>query len=304
MKFYGSLVLVLLFCFQAVADESPEVLTRYPDGTIQFVPLEDLIDGTGDPGTVDPEDSPFVPEGYVRTFTEEFDDDMFPVGDAYTAAQGTKWIDAWHAWRIRNLEGNSDDGGKLSNSKTHVLENGVLSLRAVKDSFSTVSGGRQVFFPYRAGMISTEVGFSQRFGYAEVRAQMILSKGHHAAIWLLHDDNTYNTRREVAEVDFVENVNGEGTLYFNHHGPGVEPITKVQANPADWHVYGLLWEQDRMVWYLDGKEVRRSSRSMPREAYFIASLEIASSWPGDPDDTTRWPAELNLDYVRFYQREQ
>jgi len=34
------------------------------------------------------------------------------------------------------------------------------------------------------------------------------------------------------------------------------------------------------------------------------NLAIGGSWPAPPDETTVWPASLDVDYVRAYAKEQ
>ncbi len=35
--------------------------------------------------------------------------------------------------------------------------------------------------------------------------------------------------------------------------------------------------------------------------YMILNIAIGGQWPGAPDDTTVWPQEMVLDWVRVYQ---
>jgi beta-glucanase (GH16 family) len=36
--------------------------------------------------------------------------------------------------------------------------------------------------------------------------------------------------------------------------------------------------------------------------FIILNLAVGGSWPGSPDATTAFPAELRIDYVRYYPR--
>ena len=72
----------------------------------------------------------------------------------------------------------------------------------------------------------------------------------------------------------------------------------------DWHVYALLWQQDKLVWYLDGDEQWRFEEALhiPAEKlYFLANLAVGGQWPGAPDANTAFPSDFLIDYVAIWQ---
>lgn len=276
----------------------PTVNEKGERGWIDLKPL--IWSEPTEPG--EPDDSEWVPDGYVRSYTEEFNDPLTVV-DIPAAKQGDEWIGAFKAWNVRNLAGNADKGGKVVTGDTQVFNGDSHSIRSVNKPVTAQSGGRLQTFQFTAGMISTETGHRQLYGYYEFRMRADLSKGHHVAAWLLMDDGSYNKAAEVCEVDMVEALGQDDKLYFNDHGPGTSPMTQLAGGKVqDWHVYGLAWTASGMVWTLDGKEVRRSSKSMPRKAYWLLSLEIGGNWPGLPNASTVWPANVEIDYLRIYKK--
>jgi beta-glucanase (GH16 family) len=57
-----------------------------------------------------------------------------------------------------------------------------------------------------------------------------------------------------------------------------------------------------IVWYVDGIEAHRVTHDVPAEPfYLLVNLAIGGSWPGNPDDTTVFPAYMHVDYVRAFQ---
>ena len=69
----------------------------------------------------------------------------------------------------------------------------------------------------------------------------------------------------------------------------------------DFHVYGLLWTADELVWFLDGKEVfRRKNDFFKRPLHVIFDAEIMETWDGLPnvDDL---PSTFEVDYVRVWR---
>ena len=99
------------------------------------------------------------------------------------------------------------------------------------------------------------------------------------------------------------------------HGPGYSggdglngPYT---SNPLDgYHVYAVDWEPDRIAFYMDGHcYCTRTRASLPKGApwvfdhpfFIILNNAVGGSWPGAPDQTTRFPQETRVDYVRVWQ---
>ena len=69
----------------------------------------------------------------------------------------------------------------------------------------------------------------------------------------------------------------------------------------DFHVYGLLWTADELVWFLDGKEVfRRKNDFFKRPLHVIFDAEIMETWDGLPnvDDL---PSTFEVDYIRVWR---
>jgi beta-glucanase (GH16 family) len=86
-------------------------------------------------------------------------------------------------------------------------------------------------------------------------------------------------------------------------GEGVSRPMPNGAHADDgFHVYGFEWLPDQMIFYIDGVEVYRQSRAIDKKMYLLVNLSIGGGWPGDPDDSTPWPAQMQLDYVRAFSQ--
>jgi beta-glucanase (GH16 family) len=69
----------------------------------------------------------------------------------------------------------------------------------------------------------------------------------------------------------------------------------------DFHVYGLLWTPNELVWYIDGKEVfRRENDYFKRPLHLMLDCEIMEAWVGLPDSKDL-PGKFEVDYVRVWQ---
>jgi len=68
----------------------------------------------------------------------------------------------------------------------------------------------------------------------------------------------------------------------------------------EFHTYGLLWNQKELIWYFDGKEIRRELNTFCNgEANIWLSSAIAG-WAGPVSDKIDGTA-MKVDYVRVYE---
>ena len=78
--------------------------------------------------------------------------------------------------------------------------------------------------------------------------------------------------------------------------------TIVQGMTTGFHTYGVDWQKDKITWYFDGGKVYETATpaGMDKPMYMLANLAVGGEWPGSPDATTKFPATLEIDYVRAY----
>ena len=59
-----------------------------------------------------------------------------------------------------------------------------------------------------------------------------------------------------------------------------------------------------LIFYVDGRESTRFNGAAFRDEvpmYMIANLAVGGSWGGDPDRTTPFPAEMQIEHIRAYK---
>lgn len=196
-----------------------------------------------------------------------------------------------------------------------ILEDGILTLQAISDSIKTDSND---VYEYSSGMITTgrriddfsiDPGFIFQYGYVEVRARIPDGQGVWPAIWLLPDDHT-----SKPEIDILEILGHEpDSLYMSIHYLDEEGERQREQFDwvgtdfsDDWHTFAIEWQEDYLIWYIDGIERARlddTADILTKDMYLIINLAIGGDWAGDPDEDTVFPADFQIDYVRIWQEE-
>jgi len=150
--------------------------------------------------------------------------------------------------------------------------------------------------------------FSFTYGYAQVTMQIPKGQGIWPAFWLmpldsLHADNS-------TEIDAYEgqgNVPNIDTATY-HWGSGQQNGTDYNAGvdlSQGYHAYGVDWEPNQIVWYLDGKAIKTITSAQatisPYAMYLILDVWLGG-WNGAVNSTTPFPATLNITDVQVWQQ--
>ncbi len=166
---------------------------------------------------------------------------------------------------------------------------------------------------YLSGIITSNESFNMTHGYVEARVKLPPGRGLWPAFWLL----TKHYVEDVPEIDVMEFLGqNTDTVYHTYHyfepqnnWAKISTPTYETSHP-DWtqyfHTFGMAWSPREIVWYVDGVETRRITDSeykiSKQSMYILANLAVGGSWPGEPDSTTPFPAEYEIDYIRAYKK--
>ncbi|KJC58699.1 1,3-1,4-beta-glycanase [Bradyrhizobium sp. LTSPM299] len=188
------------------------------------------------------------------------------------------------------------------------VENGVLSITARR----TPPDLKAVLFnnEYTSGILTTQGTFAQKYGYFEIRAKIPIGTGVWPAFWLLADDGGW-----PPEIDAVEGRGQRpGDLVMTTHWriPATGKIEHcgfdftVPGAEADFHNYGVLWEPDRLIYFIDRKPV--SDISVPvgfdDPVYMIVNLAMGSKFftgVGFVDGESPVTVNFEIDRISAYQ---
>lgn len=245
---------------------------------------------------------------FTETFSDEFDGELdrnvwggHYCSDKSSIRRGSYW----------NTELAYTDNGNL-----------VIPVRYLENGMGGTGAGWYTAGLDTSGRDGSE-GFSQKFGYFEVRC--ILPKGADlwSAFWLMNNQvgNIDGSGQDGTEVDIMESAfygrkPFNNVIYCNLHydGYGEEHRGKqvcwayVKGNPyEEYNTYGLEWNENEYIFYINGMEYARSDFGgvCQNPLYMILSVEMsgADGVTSGRDNTANpdLETEFLVDYVRVYQ---
>jgi beta-glucanase (GH16 family) len=177
------------------------------------------------------------------------------------------------------------------------INGGVLEIRA--EPAPPQNKAALADYRYISGLITTQPSFSQTYGYFEMRAKLPAGKGVWPAFWLLPKDLSW-----PPEVDIMESVGDPSKYYVTYHSAAAKDGgTEVPISPDEFHVFAVSWDRQNVVWFVDGREVKRlpTPADMHKPMFLVANLALGGDWAGYPDATTPFPVAYKIDYIRAYR---
>ena len=222
--------------------------------------------------------------------------------------------------------GNSELQHYTNSAQNVFVQDGKLNIRALNEPKSFPQDPNR-YAQYSSGKINTKDHFSLKYGRVDFRAKLPTGNGIWPALWMLPQDNVYGTWASSGEIDVME-ARGRlpgvtsGAVHFggqwptNRHLSGEYHFPEGQTFANDYHVYSVVWEEDNIKWYVDGKFFFKVTRDQWYSAaapnnpnapfdqpfYLIMNLAIGGTFDGgrtpDPSDI---PVTMQVDYVRVYK---
>lgn len=212
-------------------------------------------------------------------------------------------------WTRSVTKPGSQLSGYCDTDSNAYIKDGMLHLRVFKSGDPNVA--------YKAGRVIICKKYHFKKGRLVVRAKAPTSAGLWPAIWL----NGPKTKKGYfAELDLMEHIHsmGESSYKAVYHIWGkfrgkeknhVSYSKKVPVNVGEWHVYMLEVLDEKIIMSVDGKQVfkifkGKFGEEWPENQEY--SLRIAMAYGGyaakkDGIDDSALPAEMLVDYVRFYK---
>ncbi|MEA2884543.1 MAG: hypothetical protein QOH32_3799 [Bradyrhizobium sp.] len=160
------------------------------------------------------------------------------------------------------------------------IRNGILSIVASR----TPAALKAVLFgnEYISGILTTQSSFSQKYGYFEIRSKIPVGTGVWPAFWLLADDGGWPPEIDVMEGRGQRRGDLVMTTHWRIPATGfVESCGfdfSVQDASTAFHDYGVLWQPDRIVYFIDRKPVSdiKVPAGFEDPMYMIVNLAMGS----------------------------
>jgi beta-glucanase (GH16 family) len=216
-----------------------------------------------------------------------------------------------------------------------LVSNGTLKLIAKKEPVP-VTGWNPCTeasedFEYTSGEIESKFSFS--YGIFEARIKIPTGMGYWPAFWT-YGDGLDGVNNEIDIFEFMNDDSGEHvmTVYYNGQMHQTDykdwvflPFIHPVSFAGDYHIFRLVWEPDRIEWYVDGELRRRDSRyyelsgqeagctinantpyvenTIFTEDPMSILLNVAlQSGEYAPDNSTSFPGKMEVDWVRYYTK--
>lgn len=159
------------------------------------------------------------------------------------------------------------------------------------------------------------------YGLLEARIRVPSGKGLAPAFWTLGNEAYEGDEGrwpDCGEIDAMEIFGSEpnvlsGTLHGNWpsapHGIGNELVHSTPLT-ASFHTYGVEWKPDEVAFVFDGSVYATVSRDdlapgdpwpFQHPNFLLLNLAVGGDWPGSPNASTQFPAQMLVDWVRIYR---
>jgi beta-glucanase (GH16 family) len=196
-------------------------------------------------------------------------------------------------------------------------QNGNLVITAQKED---ITGPDGIPRHYTSARINTQNHFAQKYGRFEARIQLPTGKGIWPAFWLLGDNHETTKWPKCGEIDILETIGAPDATYSTLHGPGYSgskgisakfPLPAGESVHTAFHLYAVEWSPNDIKFFFDDHLIaERTPADLPPNTgwvydhpfYILLNLAIGGYWPGNPDDTTVFPQQMLIDYVRVYSK--
>jgi beta-glucanase (GH16 family) len=174
---------------------------------------------------------------------------------------------------------------------------------------------------YSSARLHTQDLFSQTYGRFEASIELPAGgKGIWPAFWLLGDEIGSSDWPKCGEIDIIENIGDPATIYSTIHGPGYSggngisakyPLPTGESVHTGFHLYAVEWAPHDIKFFFDDHLIaERTPADLPAGTtwvydhpfFIILNLAVGGAWPGNPDESTTFPQQMLINYVRVYTR--
>ena len=195
------------------------------------------------------------------------------------------------------------------------IKNGSLVCRAIPNKWEPSDTAKML-----TGGVNTMDKFEFKYGKLEVRMKTNAIAGNFPAAWL--QKNPSVNKGIYSEIDIVEVFSNpkkaDHTIHSQytqeHPRHGLKNTFSKTVNVKKWHVYGLEWTPEYVLWTIDGEPtgfyqqprdqqlLNQGAWTFDNPLYIILNQAVGSGrWKALPYPDTSKTFETRFDWVRVYQ---
>ncbi|MBU9711534.1 glycoside hydrolase family 16 protein [Bacillus tamaricis] len=225
----------------------------------------------------------FKKDGWELIWQDEFEKEFL---------DEKKWnTEDWAAEKNKELQ--------FYTSDNVLVDDGHLKLVSKNEDFN----GRD----YTSGAVHSKDKFYFKYGKVEMRAKLPIGQGIYPAFWMMPNvESTWLPQISIMEFLGHQTEEVWSVLHWLNEHSELKTVESKYSNTdfsQGFHIFGMEWDPNTIIWYIDGEEVFRTEAYIPdTEMYLYINTAIGGDWPGSPDKTTVFPQSFEVDYVRVYQK--
>ena len=214
--------------------------------------------------------------------------------------------------------GNNELQYYTDRNENSFVSSGKLTIVARQEEYTGTDGTRY----YTSARMRTVNKGDWKYGRFEIRAKLPYGQGLWPAIWLLPTKWVYGGWAASGEIDIMELLGHEtdkvyGTIHYggtppNNTHTGGNYTLSTGTFAGSFHTFRFDWEENEMRWYVDDKlyltqknwftNGQQYPAPFDQLFHLILNVAVGGNWPGNPDLSTTWPQQMEVDYVRVYQK--
>ena len=228
-------------------------------------------------------------------FNDEFSGDEF---------DATKWSTSMAFIGTHGPRYHNEYYASYTVDENVIVADGVLRLRTERRTFEGAE--TPGMFAYTQGLLSSHDKFSFTHGYIEIRAKYPGGKGLWPCLWLMPQHQGWPPEFDIAEYYSTSRTMHRGLAYGGLYDAKWDSTWDSETAFEDrWHTFALEWMPGRAVWSMDGvpRKVIAADYVPAVPMYVVLSNSVSSRIgpSGEPDETTVFPNDFAIDYVRVWQ---
>lgn len=239
--------------------------------------------------------SPLTYDGYTLVWQDEFN------GSSVNAENWT--FETGGNWFNNELQYYREENARVADD--------VLTIEARKEDYGDDN--------YTSARMITQNKKTFKYGRVDIRALLPEGQGLWPALWTLGNNIGSVGWPQCGEMDIMEMIGGSGrektvhsTMHWDdgngHASYGLSYTSTGKNFHEKYHVFSIVWDENQIRSYVDNHQYFTIDITPPalsefhQEHFFIFNVAVGGIWPGNPDETTIFPQQMKVDYIRVFQK--